>query len=84
VLVVLSRTDAVAARALRNLVRASTVDAGELNAHDVLAHDWVLFTDETLPVAEHDRDDHDPAASEVPATDAETGDDAGDETEGAG
>ena len=49
VLVVLSRSDAVPARALRNLARASTVDAGELNAHDVLAHDWVLFTDATLP-----------------------------------
>ena len=29
----------------------TTVDAGEINAHDVLAHDWILFTDETLPVA---------------------------------
>ena len=29
----------------------TTVDQGELNAHDVLAHDWVLFTDETLPTA---------------------------------
>jgi len=49
VLVVLSRTDAVAAKTLRNLAGASTVDAGELNAYDVLAHDWILFTDETLP-----------------------------------
>jgi large subunit ribosomal protein L4 len=61
VLVVLSRTDGVAARAMRNLDGASTVDAGELNAHDVLAHDWVLFTDETLPVAERGSD-----APEVP------------------
>jgi large subunit ribosomal protein L4 len=52
VLVVLSRGDGVAARALRNLTRATTIDAGELNAHDVLAHDWVLFTDETLPTAD--------------------------------
>jgi large subunit ribosomal protein L4 len=51
VLVVLARTDAVASRTLRNLPRAHTVDAGELNAYDVLAHDWVLFTDETLPTA---------------------------------
>jgi large subunit ribosomal protein L4 len=66
VLVVLSRTDAVAARALRNLARASTVDAGELNAHDVLAHDWVLFTDETLPVAVHGDELAD--AADEPAT----------------
>jgi large subunit ribosomal protein L4 len=66
VLVVLSRTDGVAARAMRNLERASTVDAGELNAHDVLAHDWVLFTDETLPVAERGSDEDD-TAPEQPA-----------------
>ncbi|HLK45380.1 MAG TPA: 50S ribosomal protein L4 [Acidimicrobiales bacterium] len=51
VLVVLSRADAVASRTFRNLVGAHTVDAGELNAYDVLAHDWILFTDETLPTA---------------------------------
>jgi large subunit ribosomal protein L4 len=74
VLVVLSRADAVAARALRNLARASTVDAGELNAHDVLAHDWVLFTDETLPAAEAgDR--------ELVAADEATGADAEGEVE---
>ena len=49
VLVVLSRTDTVAAKSLRNLMGAHSVDAGELNAYDVLAHDWILFTDETLP-----------------------------------
>jgi large subunit ribosomal protein L4 len=52
VLVVVSRTDEVPTRSLRNLSRATTIDAGELNAHDVLANDWILFTDETLPVAE--------------------------------
>jgi large subunit ribosomal protein L4 len=57
VLVVLSRTDAVPAKSFRNVPRAHTVDAGELNAHDVLAHDWVLFTDETLPVAREARED---------------------------
>jgi len=51
VLVVLAPSDAVATRALRNLPRASTIAAGELNAYDVLANDWVLFTDETLPTA---------------------------------
>ena len=80
VLVVLSRTDGVAARAMRNLAGASTIDAGELNAHDVLANDWVLFTDETLPVAD-DRDAADDAAAapdgrpNAEVTDAEVTDD---------
>jgi large subunit ribosomal protein L4 len=51
VLVVVSPSDAIATRSLRNLARASTIAAGELNAYDVLANDWVLFTDETLPTA---------------------------------
>jgi len=51
VLVVVSRTDEVPTRSFRNLPRATTIDAGELNAYDVLAHDWILFTDETLPRA---------------------------------
>jgi large subunit ribosomal protein L4 len=51
VLVVVTPDDTVATRSLRNLARASTVLAGELNAHDVLAFDWVLFTDETLPTS---------------------------------
>ena len=49
VLVVVSASDAIATRSMRNLERASTIVAGELNAYDVLANDWVLFTDETLP-----------------------------------
>jgi large subunit ribosomal protein L4 len=69
VLIVLSRTDGVAHRAMRNLSRVTTVDAGELNARDVLAHDWVLFTDATLPTADaSDRSDDD--AEEVAATSA--------------
>jgi len=81
VLVVLSRTDGIAARAMRNLPHASTIDAGELNAHDVLAHDWVLFTDETLPVAE-DRDavdalaERDDSAADEVTDAAETGGEA--------
>jgi large subunit ribosomal protein L4 len=51
VLVVVSASDAIATRSMRNLERASTIVAGELNAYDVLANDWVLFTDETLPTA---------------------------------
>jgi large subunit ribosomal protein L4 len=49
VLVVLGRGDVVAARSFKNLGYVTTIDAGELNAYDVLNADWVLFTDETLP-----------------------------------
>ncbi len=51
VLVVLSREDAVAFYSFNNLDNVKTIDAGELNAYDVLESDWVLFTDATLPVA---------------------------------
>lgn len=49
VLVVLSREDAVAFHSFRNLENVKTIDAGEVNAYDVLDADWVLFTDATLP-----------------------------------
>ncbi|HEV2427649.1 MAG TPA: 50S ribosomal protein L4 [Acidimicrobiales bacterium] len=51
VLVVLSSEDHVAARSFRNLDVVRTVNAGELNAYDVLDAEWVLFTDATLPTA---------------------------------
>jgi large subunit ribosomal protein L4 len=70
VLVVTSRNDGIATRALRNLSRATTVDAGELNARDVLAHDWVLFTDETLPTARDEDRGADGDAPSAAATDA--------------
>lgn len=56
VLVVVTPDDAVATRSLRNLPQAHTLVAGELNAYDVLAHDWILFTDETLPTSARDKD----------------------------
>jgi large subunit ribosomal protein L4 len=49
VLVVLDREDSVAFQSFRNLQNVKTIDAGELNAYDVLDADWVLFTDGTLP-----------------------------------
>ena len=52
VLVVLANDDFVAARSLRNLPYVRTIDAGEINAYDVLDADWILFTDATLPVKE--------------------------------
>jgi large subunit ribosomal protein L4 len=51
VLIVLSREDAVAVHSFRNLENVKTIDAGEVNAYDVLDADWVLFTDATLPTA---------------------------------
>ncbi|MGA7833834.1 MAG: 50S ribosomal protein L4 [Acidimicrobiales bacterium] len=51
ILVVLSRTDETAVRSFRNLMNVKTIDAGELNAYDVLDCDWVLFTDATLPTS---------------------------------
>ena len=50
ILVVLSREDSVAISSFRNLGNVKTIDAGEVNAYDVLDSDWVLFTDATLPV----------------------------------
>ena len=51
ILVVLSREDAMAFRSFANLQNVKTIDAGEVNAYDVLDSDWVLFTDATLPTA---------------------------------
>jgi len=51
ILVVLDRDDWVATRSFRNLMNVKTIDAGELNAYDVLDSDWVVFTDATLPKA---------------------------------
>jgi large subunit ribosomal protein L4 len=49
VLVVITRDDLTARHSFANLQNVKTIDAGELNAYDVLNSDWVLFTDATLP-----------------------------------
>lgn len=49
VLVVLDRTDDVAARSFRNLPQVDVLDPSQLNAYDVLCSDWVVFTRSTLP-----------------------------------
>jgi large subunit ribosomal protein L4 len=51
ILVVLGRGDDVARRSFANLANVKTIDAGEINAYDVLDCDWVLFRDATLPTA---------------------------------
>jgi len=52
VLVVLSREDGIAFRSFRNLPEVKTIDAGEINAYDVLDADWIVFSDATLPTKE--------------------------------
>ena len=49
VLVVLDPEDLDAAYSFRNLADVHIIAAAELNAYDVLRHDWVVFTDATLP-----------------------------------
>ena len=49
VLVVIENDDDAAYRSFRNLPEVLVMPAGELNAYDVLASDWVLFTLSTLP-----------------------------------
>ncbi len=49
VLVVIDREDLNAERSFANLPEVQTVLVSELSAYDVLRHDWVVFTDATLP-----------------------------------
>jgi large subunit ribosomal protein L4 len=49
VLVVLDRDDTVAIKSLRNLPNVHLLEAGQLNAYDVLVSDWVVFTEAALP-----------------------------------
>src|SRR5690606_30876111 len=47
-LVVLDRSDTVAAKSFRNLSDVAIVEPGHLTAYDVLAADWVVFTNHTV------------------------------------
>jgi large subunit ribosomal protein L4 len=49
VLVVLTVDDEIAWKSFRNLQNVHILTVGELNAYDVLASDWVLFTTSSLP-----------------------------------
>jgi len=55
VLVVLANDDVVAYRSFKNLPYVKTIDAGELNAYDILDADWVLFSDATLPTTSEEK-----------------------------
>ena len=56
VLAVVGRDDVNAAKSLANLPDVHVCQPGELNTHDVLVSDWIVFTRDTVPGA--------PAASE--------------------
>ena len=49
VMMVVAPNDDTAVRSFRNLSSVQLVEAGELNAYDVLCSDWLVFTSETLP-----------------------------------
>jgi len=49
VMMVVAPNDDTAVRSFRNLSTVQLVEAGELNAYDVLCSDWLVFTRETLP-----------------------------------
>jgi large subunit ribosomal protein L4 len=51
VLVVLTPDDEIAWKSFRNLQNVHILTVGELNAYDVLASDWVLFTKQSLPAS---------------------------------
>jgi large subunit ribosomal protein L4 len=51
VLVVVDRDDTVAIKSLRNLPDVHLLEAGQLNAYDVLVSDWVVFTEVAVPTA---------------------------------
>ncbi len=48
---VLTRDDEVAWKSFRNLQNVHVLTVGELNAYDVLACDWVIFTKQSLPAS---------------------------------
>lgn len=52
VLVVVAHDDTNAMLSFRNLPNVQVIDAGELNAYDVLCSDWVVFTKASLPSSE--------------------------------
>ena len=49
-LVVIAADDLVAHRSFRNLAGVHVITPGELNTYDVLVSDYVVFTEQTLPV----------------------------------
>ncbi len=49
VLVVLPAGEEIVRKSFRNLRHVTTLEAGQLNAYDVLCSDWIVFSRDTLP-----------------------------------
>ena len=49
ILAVVARDDVNATKSLANLPNVHVCQPGELNAHDILVSDWMVFTTDTLP-----------------------------------
>jgi hypothetical protein len=76
VLVVLDGDDAVTWKSFRNLPEVHLLEASQLNAYDVLCSDVVVFTRDTLPVADPVTDAPAPARAAVPVAEPATDRDA--------
>jgi hypothetical protein len=55
VAIVVHPDDELAIKSFRNLPEVHLLLTDELNAYDVLCNDWIIFTEDTLPGAHHDR-----------------------------
>jgi len=73
VLIVVDHDDEVVAKSFRNLANVLVVLAGELNAYDVLASDWIVFTPQTLPTSTSRPPDVDETGEERPVVSAGEG-----------
>jgi large subunit ribosomal protein L4 len=51
ILVVVGRDDVNTTKSLANLQNVHVCQPGELNAHDIVVSDWMVFTTDTLPTA---------------------------------
>ena len=70
VLVVIAHDDTNAMLSFRNLPNVQVLDAGELNAYDVLCSDWVVFTKDSLPSADAATTGHE-ATESAPAEESD-------------
>jgi large subunit ribosomal protein L4 len=65
VLVVVEAEDRNTALSFRNLPQVHLIESGQLNAHDVLVNDWVVFSSATVPGGDTGKADK--ASAEKPA-----------------
>jgi large subunit ribosomal protein L4 len=77
VLVVLGDEDGYADRSFGNLPEVQTIMTGELNSYDILVNDWLVFTDQTLPVTSPPDEPPAPVSAEAAPADAAAEDEGG-------